>query len=484
MTSMDYKIVGFALGFLLTLLGLAELIPAIFELTGDLGESRNFLTNACFCLFFGISLVLANKSFEREVNIRHAFMLTTLSWVFLSAFAALPLYMSPNLDISYTDAFFESISGITTTGSTVLSGLDDMPAGILLWRSMIQWIGGIGLVAFAIILLPALRVGGMQLFQTESSDTSEKFLPRSATVMKHLLMVYIGITALCAVCYYIGGMSAFDAINHAMTTICTGGYSTHDASFGYFKSIPLQLCGAFFMFLGGLPFILYVKLIYQSRFDFFKDEQVIIYSAIVAILAIILTWWIWQNHTFSLSWSFTYAIFNIISVITTTGYATLDYTALGAFSITFFFFLTYVGSCAGSTAGGIKIMRLSIASKAMKQQIDKMLYPSGVFPLRYQGRVIDNVLADTVLGFLGLYALSNMLLAFALTALGLDFETAISGAATAIANVGPGIGNTIGPAGNFATLPDTAKWLLCVGMLIGRLEILTVIVIFTPAYWH
>ncbi len=479
----DYKIVGFSLGFLLTLLGICELVPALLEWSYGSNEAGNFFLNAVFTLFFGISLVLANKSYDRQITIRQAFMLTTMSWVFLSIFASFPLYTS-NLNLSYTDAFFESMSGITTTGSTILSGLDDMSPGILLWRSITQWIGGIGLVAFAIILLPALRVGGMQLFHTESSDKSEKLLPRSAIVMKHLLMIYVGLTIICGLCYYFGGMSVFDAVNHAMTTIPTGGYSTHDASYGYFESVHLQLFATLFMFLSGLPFILYIRLLYQARFDFLKNEQAILYSGIVAFLTIIMTLWILDTQAFDIVRSFTYAIFSVVSIITTTGYSTIDYTTFGAFAVTFFFFLTYVGSCAGSTAGGLKIMRISIAYKAVSQQINKMLYPNGIFPLKYQGKVIDSNLANAVLGFLGLYAISNVLFAIALTAMGLDFETAISAAATAIANVGPGIGDTIGPAGNFASLPDAAKWLLCFGMLIGRLEILTVIVIFTPAYWR
>ena len=232
------------------------------------------------------------------------------------------------------------------------------------------------------------------------------------------------------------------------------------------------------------PFILYIKLFYQSRFDFFKSEQTIIFTSIVVFLTTLFTWWLWSKGAFSLLWSFTYSVFSIVSIITTTGYATTDYTAFGAFAVTFFFFLTYIGSCAGSTAGGIKIMRISIAAKAVNKQINKMLYPSGVFPLKYQGKAVDSTLVNTVLGFLGLYVLSNVLLALCLTAMGLDFETAISGAATAIANVGPGIGEVIGPSGNFSSLPAAAKWLLCVGMLIGRLEILTVVVVFTPAYWR
>tara|TARA_R110002095_G_scaffold169700_1_gene147427 strand:- start:2632 stop:3810 length:1179 start_codon:yes stop_codon:yes gene_type:complete len=389
-----------------------------------------------------------------------------------------------NLGISYTDAFFESMSAITTTGSTVLSRLDSLPYGILLWRSIIQWIGGIGLVAFAILLLPALRVGGMQLFQTESSDKSEKLIPRSADIMRHLLVVYTGLTVLCALSFYLEGMTLFDAINHAMTTIPTGGFSTHDASFGYFDSISMRLTATVFMFISGIPFILYIQFFYQKKMTFLQDEQVIVYCSIVFGLTVIMTAWIWNNEPYDFMHSFSHAIFSIVSIMTTTGYATVDYTVFGTFATMFFFFLTYVGACAGSTAGGMKIMRLSIVSKAVSHQINTMIYSRGLFPIRYQGKAISRPLVNVVLGFSGLYVLFNVLLTLALSLIGLDFATAISGAATAIANVGPGIGDIIGPAGNFSSLPDSAKWLLSLGMLIGRLEILTVLVLFTPAYWR
>ncbi len=479
---MDYKIVGFTLGLLLVILGVAELVPAALEWALSSAEASNFFMNSIICLFFGTCLILINKSFERKINIRQAFMLTSISWLFISAFAALPFYMS-NLNLSYTDSFFEAMSGITTTGSTVLTRLDSMSSGILLWRSITQWIGGIGLVAFAIILLPTLRVGGMQLFQTESSDKSEKLIPRSADIMKHLLVIYIGFTVLCALSYYLEGMSLFNAINHAMTTIPTGGFSTHDASFGYYESTSMQLTAAIFMFLCGIPFILYIKLFYQNNFGFLKDEQTIIYTAIVVVLTIIMTIWIWVNEDQNLTKSFTDSIFSVVSIITTTGYTTFDYTILGSFASIFFFFLTYIGASAGSTAGGMKIMRISIVAKAVSQQTNRLLYPNGVFPIRYQGKPISQSLVNTVLGFCGLYVFFNVLLTLALSLIGLDFETAVSGAATSIANVGPGIGGTIGPVGNFSSLPDSAKWLLCLGMLIGRLEILTVMVIFTPTYW-
>lgn len=481
---MKYNIIGFTLGLLLMIIGLAELIPAFVDQKMAHPNANVFFVNALFSFFFGGALVISNKTFRHELDIRQAFLLTTLSWLSVSLFAALPLYMS-DLNISFTDAFFESLSGITTTGSTVLSGLDAMSDGILLWRSIIQWIGGIGLVGFAIILLPFLRIGGMQLFQTESSDKSDKVMPKSVDVIIALFIVYCGLTAACTLTFYMLGMSFFDAVNHAMTTIPTGGYSTHDASFGYFKnSSALQLACTFYMLLGGLPFILYIKFFFQGRTrTFFYDDQVRTFIILVAILTFILTIWLTTHSDYTLWQSFVATSFNIVSVITTTGYATEDYTLWGPFSVMFFLFLTYVGSCAGSTAGGLKIMRLNIIAKALFKQLNTLIHPNGVFTIRYQRSVIDQSIVDTILGFSGLYVLSNVILTLALTLLGLDFPTAVSGAATSLANVGPGIGDIIGPAGNFSTLPDSAKWLLCLGMLLGRLEILTVAVLFSARFW-
>ncbi len=481
--TMDFKIIGFTLGVLITIIGVAELFPAALEFSYSSAEAGNFFLNAIFCLFFGGCLIMGNKSFNRQINVKQTFMLTSISWVALSFFSALPLYFS-NLEISFTDAFFEAMSGVTTTGSTVLSRLDSLSYGILLWRSIMQWIGGIGLIAFVIILLPFLRVGGMQLFQTESSDKSDKTMPKSEKLMQHLIFSYCLLTFLCFIFYLELGMSLFDAINHAMTTISTGGYSTHDASFGFFDGMDMQLVCTFFMFLGGLPFILYVRFLYGKDFAFLRDEQVVLFFKIVVVLTIIITAYVWSLGELSLARSFTYVIFNIVSVMTTTGFATVDYTLWGPFSIVMFFFLTYVGACAGSTSGGLKVMRISITSKAVGHQVNKLIFPNGIFPLRYQGEAVEHKIVLSVLGFCGLYFLINALMTVALGMMGLDFETAISAAATSIANVGPGIGGIIGPAGNFESLPDAAKWLLCVGMLIGRLEILTVLVIFTPNCWR
>lgn len=481
---MKYKMVGFTLGILLLIVGVAELFPAAVDHYYNHPNAGVFFINSVFSIFCGTALILVNKSFKLQVDIRQAFMLTALSWVFISLFAALPLYMS-DVNISFAGAYFEAMSGFTTTGSTVLVGLDRMSGGVLLWRSLTQFIGGIGLVGFAIILLPFLRIGGMQLFQTESSDKSDKIMPKSVDVIASLFIVYTGLTVMCCITFYILGMSFFDAINHAMTAISTGGYSTHDASFGYFQSDALQLAGTFFMLAGSLPFILYIKFVFQGRFYcFFYDDQFRTFMGILAVLITVMSLWLWQNSEYTLWKSFVLSSFNIASVISTTGFASTDYTLWGPFPIVFFFFLTYVGSCAGSTAGGLKIMRINIIAKALMRQLNILIHPHGVFTIRYQRRTVDRVVVATVLGFSGLYVLSNAALTIVLTWIGLDFETAISGAATAIANVGPGIGKIIGPAGNFSTLPDAALWALSFGMLLGRLEILTVMVLFTPDFWR
>lgn len=480
---MRFQIIGFTLGLLITILGVTQLVPALIDWGHGHANGVIFLESAILCIFFGGGLVLSFRSAQMNITARETFLLTTLSWFGLSAFGALPLYMS-DLGISYTDAFFEAASGITTTGSTVLSGLDKMSHGVLVWRSALQWIGGIGIIAFAIVLLPFLRVGGMQLFQTESSDRSDKIMPRSSSIVLSLLLVYSGITLICAMLYGMLGMTLFDAVNHAMTTISTGGYSTHDASFGYYNSPALHATASVFMLLGGLPFVLYIKLIFQGKLSFMKDEQFTTLMALLFILISGMTLWVWNHTGYSLGESLNYVSFNIISVITTTGYATIDYTTWGAFAAMFFFFLTYIGACAGSTSGGLKMIRLVIVFKALSRQIKRLLYPNAVFSLTYQRRPMGHPLVMSVFGFLGLYVASNVVLTIALSFTGLDFTTSISAAATAIANVGPGIGNVIGPAGNFSSLSDAAKWLLSFGMILGRLEVLTIMVLFTRQYWN
>ncbi len=479
---MKFQIVGYTLGILITIVGLAEMVPALVDWRLDHDNAKAFFLNGIICMFFGGGLILANRSSGAVVTIRQAFLLTVSSWVVVSVFCALPLYAS-DLDLSYTDAFFEAVSGVTTTGASILNDLDNASYGVLVWRSMMQWVGGLGIVAFTVVLLPYLKVGGMQIFRSESSSHTDKIMPRSTEILGSMLKVYAAITALCTVVYTALGMSWFDGLNMAMTTVSTGGFSTHEGSFGYFESASLQYAAGIFMLASALPFALYMRLVFQKRFVFFDDEQVRAFLLSICALVVVLTLWLWLDTPYSLETSFRTVFFSTISIVTTTGYSVVDYTAWGGFAVLVFLLLTYLGGCAGSTAGGAKVMRLVISAKVVARQFKTLLYPNGIFVLNYQGRRLDNYTVLSVLGFLSLYVMANVALTIALALTGLDFETAMSGAASALANVGPGIGSEIGPGGNYSGLPDTAKWLLSIGMIVGRLEILTVLVLFSSTYW-
>ena len=478
----NLQLLGFTLGVLLLLIGTGMLVPALIDWNDDHNNAAIFLHSALISWFFGGALFFANRGARDPVTVRQAFLLTTMAWIATSIVAAIPLWLS-DLDIRFIDAFFESVSGVTTTGSTVLAGLDTMSRGILMWRSLMQMIGGIGIIAFVIILLPLLKIGGMQLFHTESSDQSDKIMPRTGALMKSLVLTYFCLCALCGLTYYVLGMSGFDAINHAFTTISTGGYGTHDTSFGGF-SPALQYAASLFMLLGGLPFILYVRAMIGGDFAFHRDPQVRALLVVVAAVTVLLSAYAVWNTDIPTHAALRHALFNIISVITTCGYASTDYLQWGPFAVMAFFFITYLGACAGSTSGGIKMMRLVIATRALAAQFNRLIFPNGVFVISYDGQSVPQRTVFGVLGFLFVYVAANTILTIALSFAGLDFATAISGAATAIANVGPGVGPVIGPAGNFSTLPDAAKWLLCAGMIVGRLEIMTVLVLFTPGFWR
>lgn len=480
---MRLQIIFFTIGILMLTLGLALLCPFLLDLVDGHANAEAFGWSSALAIFVGAGLCLANYGFTPHLSLRHAFILTTVSWLALSFISAVPLYIS-DLNISMTDAIFEAVSGVTTTGSTVLSGLDQMSRGILLWRAIIQWIGGIGIIAFAMIMLPFLKIGGMQLFKSESSDQSEKIMPKTNDVVWSIIYVYVLLTAACFVTYYFLGMPRFDALVHALTTMPTAGFSSHDASFGHYSSGALHMAAALFMFLAGIPFILYVKYTFKGKFDFFKDSQVWTYCFITGTVIVILSLYLWGNGTYPLLTSIQYSTFNVISIITTTGYATADYNLWGSFPVTLFFFLTYVGGCAGSTAGGIKMLRINIAIQALMRHLKMLIYPSGMFTATYQGKPLTNDIVHAVMGFLFVFILANALLSIALALSGLDLVTATTAAATALANVGPGLGPIVGPAGNFASLSDLSKWLLCFGMLLGRLEIMTILVLFVPSFWH
>ncbi len=469
-------------GTMTGILALFMLVPAAVDADAGNPDWQVFLIAAFLTGFAGGIVALASRG-GGDLNIRQAFLLTTTTWITLPAFAALPFAFS-ELDLSYTDSFFEAMSGLTTTGSTVISGLDDAPPGLLIWRAILQWLGGIGIIVTGVAILPMLRIGGMQLFRTESSDTSDKALPRAAEISLAISLIYAALTLICAIAMWLAGMGPFDAVAHAMTTVATGGFSTRDASLGYFDSAALDVVVTVFMLIGCLPFLLFLQAVRGQPLALWRDQQVRWFLAIVAIAVAVMTLWLAATGEAPFLTGLRYAAFNVVSILTGTGYATADYGQWGAFAVVMFFFVMFIGGCAGSTSCSIKVFRFQVLYAAAHAQMSSLLRPHGIFIAHFNRRPITEQVMDSVMSFFFLFALSFAVLAVLLTLLGLDTLTAISGAATALCNVGPGLGPVIGPSGTFAPLPDAAKWLLSAGMLLGRLELFTVLVLFTPTFWR
>ncbi|HSI41980.1 MAG TPA: TrkH family potassium uptake protein [Xanthobacteraceae bacterium] len=479
----DLRPIAAVLGVLIAILGTAMLIPAVIDLAAGARDFAVFVAASAVTVFVGLSLWLAGRSGGVEqLNVRQAFLLTTASWLLLSAFAAIP-FMWAETRLSFTDAYFEAMSGLTTTGATVISGLDTRSRGILLWRALLHWYGGIGIIVFAIAFLPMLQVGGMQLFRAESSDRSEKILPRAAQMAKGILGTYLLLSLACAIAYALCGMSTFDAVAHAMSTISTGGFSTHDASLGYFKSPAVDYTAVVFMLAGSLPFLLYVRVLAGDFSRLVANTEVRLFFIIVALATLIsfaeqVLGGIGRGEA-----ALRNALFNVVSLISTTGFVSADYTSWGPPTDTLYFLLTFLGACTGSTAGGLKTFRLAIVGSALVQHFKRIVYANGVFPVRYGGAPIGEAVVGSVLSFVCLYLASFAVLAVTINALGLDLASAFSAAITCLANVGPGIGPLVGPATNFAALPESVIWVLSFGMLLGRLELFTVLVLFLPRFW-
>jgi trk system potassium uptake protein TrkH len=475
----------FVQGLLLLILCLV-MSPALWLMYADGSTGREgFAIGTGITLGAGVLLVLSSGRQQFNLSIRQMFVLTCASWASICLFSAMPLFFGIE-QLSFTDAVFEAVSGVTTTGATIIQGLDELPRGILLWRGLMHWMGGIGIVVIAIAILPFLSVGGMRLFKTESSDWSDKVAPRAGSVAKSVGIVYLVLTILCMLGYAVTGMGWFDAIVHAMSTVATGGFANYDASFGAFQDTPQVFWVAMvFMLLGGMPFTLYVALLRNRRVDLFRDQQVRGFVTTIASAAVIMFLVLLfvgnQEHTDRL---FVDVLFNVVSIVSTTGFASTDYSAWGPFAVAVFFFLTFIGGCSGSTSGGLKIFRLQIGAVLLNHQLKQLLHGNGVFSQKYNNRRISDELIASITAFSFYFLMTIAVLTGLLAALGLDLVTALSGATAAVANVGPGLGQIIGPAGSYEPLPTAGKWLLSAGMLLGRLEIMTVLVLFTPAFWR
>ncbi len=460
----------------------AMLIPMAVDYADGHSSAHVFAVSALVTLFVGVLMVLFAYDNRRvRTGLREAFLLTALCWTLVSVFAAAPFV---GLGLPVADAFFESVSALTTTGATVITNLDGQPRGILLWRALLQSIGGLGIIVVAILILPFLRIGGMQLFQTESSDRSEKVVPRARQLVGSIVGVFVGLLLACFIVFMLLGMTAFDAICHALTTISTGGHSTHDASFAHFKNMSLHWAAIFFMICGALPFVLYIKAMRGETWAIWRDEQVQGFLILLFTASFILSAWLVIAQGVHVTDAVNLATFNVVSVVTTTGFTSADYAAWGPFAVGVFFILLFVGGCSGSTSGGIKIYRLQIASLLTRSHLLHLISPHRIVTLLYNGRRLPEDVPFSVVAFLALYMTTIGLFTVVLAAMGLDLVTALSSAATAVSNVGPGLGNIVGPSGTFADLPKGAKWVLSFAMLLGRLELFTVLVLFRPEFWR
>ena len=478
----NYKTVFFTLGILQIILGISMIIPIIFQIIFNELDS-SFIGAGIITIVFGVLFFLSNMDHQKKLNLQQAFLLTALSWLSIAIFGALPFIFS-SLQLSITDAFFESMSGITTTGSTIITNLNESPKGILVWRAILQWLGGIGIIVMAITLMPIMNVGGMQLFKISSNDASEKILPKSKEISLRLIVIYLILTFLCATFYKLFGMSYFDSLTHSMTTIATGGFSNYNESIGYFKSANIEITAIIFIILGSIPFISYIKFLGGNRKIFVLDSQIRSFLKIILFSIIILSvYLVFTNESISFK-IFRQISFNVVSILTGTGYVTHQFDKWGSFPLIFFLILMFIGGCAGSTACGIKIFRIQILYTFIRNQIKKMIYPRGIFIIKYDNNNLDDKFMSSIISFIYLYITIFFIITAFLSLSGLDFITSISAAATSISNVGPGLGELIGPNGNFSLLPDVSKWILSVAMILGRLELFAILVLFLPSFWR
>ena len=478
----NYKTVFFTLGVLQVILGLSMVVPILTQIIFSELDS-SFISSGIISIIFGTLFVITNLDHEKKISLPQAFLLTALSWISIAVFGSLPFIFS-NLNLSITDSFFESMSGITTTGSTIITNLNDSPKAILLWRAMLQWLGGIGIIVMAITLMPIMNVGGMQLFRISDQNSGEKILPKSKEITLRLILIYLVLTTICALFYNIFGMGLFDSLTHSMTTIATGGFSNYNESIGFFNSQSIEITSMIFIILGSVPFISYIKFVNGDKKVFFTDSQIKSFFKIIFISILVLFFYLTLKNENIFQTSLMSVSFNVISILTGTGYVTQDFDQWGNFPLIFFLILMFIGGCAGSTTCGIKIFRIQILYLFIINQLKKIIYPRGIFVIKYEKNNIDDKFMSSVISFIFLYIVIFFVLTSILSLTGLDFVTSISGAATSISNVGPGLGDIIGPNGNFSSLSNASKWALSLGMILGRLELFAILVLFIPSFWR
>jgi len=479
---LDPRPVFYVIGLLTVLLGLFMLPPMAVDLYDADPNWRSFALSSFVTVIVGAAVTLVCRQARRPgLSIHQIFLLTTLTWAVLPVFAAIPL-MTGAPAASLADGVFEAMSGLTTTGSTVFAGLDYLPRGTLLWRGLLQWMGGVGIIVVALAFLPTMKVGGMQFFRSEGFDTLGKILPRAAEIALSISWIYLVLTAACILAYEAAGMPLFEAVVHAMTTMSTGGFSTNDASFGKYVGLT-EYIASVFMILASLPFVRFVQLAAGNPGPLLRDPQAQFYLGLIVVLVLSTSAYRMVHNGDELEPALREGLFNITSILSGTGYASVDYMQWGSFPVAVFFVIGLIGGCTGSTACSVKIFRYQIALAAIRAQIRRIHSPHGVFTPRYAGRPVEPDVINSVSAFFVLFFFTLAVVSILLSLMGLDTITAVSGAATALANIGPGLGEQIGPAGNFSELDDAVKWVLTATMLAGRLELFAVYVLFTRRFW-
>jgi trk/ktr system potassium uptake protein len=481
----DHRSVLYALGTFLSGIAALMLLPALADYVIDDPNWAAFMAASVVTGGVGGATILAFRTNRAPViGRREGFLLITLTWVVSCIFAALPFMLSRQA-LGFADAFFESTSGLTTTGSTIIRNLEAESHGILLWRALLHWVGGIGIIVLAVMLLPYLRVGGMQLFRAESSDQSDKIRARASEVTWEIFSIYAVLTVICAIALTIAGMPLFDSVCHAMSIIATGGFANKDASIGFYQSGSIEWVTTLFTLIGGMTFALMARAVWHGDWrGITRDTQTRWYFGYMLLGTILVTLWQVAVNDRSFEPALRSSAFTVVSLGTTTGLVSEDYSQWGPFPEAVFIVLLFVGGCTGSTTGAIKVFRFCILGSFAKWQMRSLIHQHRVLLPTYNGIPVTDDVVRSVIGFIVLYLFAFALLGTGVAAFNVDMTTAFSGVAQALGNVGPGFGTTIGPAGNFSSLPDGAKWLLSAAMLLGRLELLTVLVLFTPTFWR
>jgi trk system potassium uptake protein TrkH len=473
------------IGFLIAVSSLMMIPPILVSLYYGDGTYPLFLDSATIFLLVGLLIHIPVRHRKHELRVRDGFLIVTCSWLAVVLVGALPFLLLSSPDLSFVDAVFESMSGFTTTGATIITNVDALPRAVLYYRMQTQWLGGMGIIVLAVAILPMLRIGGMQLFRAETPGPMKdaKLTPRITETAKALWLIYLGITIVCIVAYDMGGMDLFDAIGHAFATVATGGFSTHNESLAYWNSPTLEAIAMFFMFIAGINFSLHFIAWHRASMQaYFKDSELKAYAAFLSIFSILATFALYLTNTFdSFGASFRHGMFHVVSVMTTTGFTTDPFYTWPSFVPLLLIFVAFIGGCAGSTAGGMKVIRVVLLNHQALREIRRLIHPRAVIPVKYEGRSTSTTVMDAVWGFFFLFIASFAIMTMLLTATGLDMVTSYSAVVACISNMGPALGE----AGlHYAALNDPAKMILCFAMLLGRLEIYTLLVLLLPEFWH